>query len=134
MLLVKLLLVAVGGYAVWKVLPWFGAKQRRMVAKQIHIYFNTNVYPADELPPYIKEQDSNLWPAEKMDKIPALAEHEEEELSSDYYLRTRQRVSLDYPGWYGVEAWIRDIVAGKTDPEQLCNPFGDTEKGRQKNE
>ncbi len=119
----KLGIAALVAYVVWKAVPWFGSRRRRMISKHIQIYFNTHVYPQDELPPHIRKLESNLWPPKKTDEEPEFKEYEEEELSSDYYLRTRQRVSLEYPGWYGAEAWIRDIVAGKADPEKLCDPL-----------
>lgn len=110
----------------------FSRKRQRDAVKELQEYFYLNVCPRSELASYLQELPLNYVPprAGKLPKTGAFCqqewvEREAEELNSLYYLRTGQRVSIlsamgPAGSWYGLEAWIRDILASKGGPLQLA--------------
>lgn len=121
---------------------FFSGKRQRDAVRELQEYFNLKVCPRSELAPYLRElplYDGPLCGG----KLPEMElpcprewmEREDEELNSPYYLRTQQQVSMlsamaPAGSWYGLEAWIRDILASKGDP---CGLAGAGPKSKPEN-
>lgn len=106
---------------------FFSGKRRHDAVRMLQRHFNHTVCPRSEFAPHLRELPLNeglLW-AGKLPKERPLCPKEwvgraAEELNSPYYLRTGQQISgqaaLEPAGsWYGLEAWIRDLLASKGD-------------------
>ena len=106
---------------------FFSGMRRRKAVQELQEYFNEEVCPCSELAPHLRGLPLNSGPlqAGKLPETDSLCpeawiDKEAEEMNSPYYLRTGQQISIlasmEPPGsWYGLEAWIRDIVASKSD-------------------
>lgn len=116
-------------FMVYKGAVYFSARKLHRAARAAQQYFLFSVFPIKELAPHLQEGscmgapvslDDGAFPTE-------WRQADEAELNSAYYLRTCRRVSAagrEKPsgGWYGLPAWIQDLVAAKGDPRQLYAP------------
>ncbi len=107
---------------------FFSGKQQRDLTRKLQKYFNDEVCPSSEFASYLQKLPLN-YGLPKEGRLPEIGplcpkewlEKEDEELNSDYYLRTGRQISLlsvmePAGSWYGLEAWICDILASKGDP------------------
>lgn len=102
-------------------------KRRRDAVRELQAYFNDTVCPRSEFAPHLRELPLNCGAlrAGKPPKTGCICPEEwvareAEELDSLYYLRTGQQISAlasMEPGgsWYGLEAWVRDVLADRGD-------------------
>lgn len=123
-------------------LRYFSGKGQIAAVMALERYFRGNVFPRKELasrwqglrlqntflckpvrqkPGKGEEQPGTYSRADTWEQV-------EEELESPYYLRTGQRVKQigaqqPLTGWYGEEAWIRDILADRFSWRIVCQPL-----------
>lgn len=121
----------------------FGAEEAYAV-RRLEAYFRQKVYPryelslrwqkvvlAEHLIPTWREsrkRASQKTSGRNTEKHLAAGtwREQEEEIQSTYYLRTGQTMAdmtKDVPveKWYGMDAWIRDILAGRVNYDELCS-------------
>lgn len=113
------------------VIRFLSGRRRHKAVRELQAYFNEDVCPRSEFAPHLRNLPLNSGPlrAGKLPESGALCpkewvDKETEELNSPYYLRTGQQISMQASmepsgSWYGLEAWIRDILASKSDPFRL---------------
>lgn len=108
---------------------YFSAHRQRRAAAMVRRYFLEQVFPRGELALHLQKikpaQVRRRRQREKPPFPPEWVEREADELDSPYFLRTGRQVSWSegmYPqgGWYGLEAWVQDLVAGRADPAQCA--------------
>lgn len=111
---------------------FFSGMRRHKAVRELQAYFNEAVCPRSEFAPHLRNLPLNSGPlrAGKLPETDLLCpkewvDKEAEELNSPYYLRTGQQISAlasmePLGSWYGLEAWIRDILASKSDPFRLA--------------
>lgn len=107
-------------------------KRQRDMVREFQEYFNCTVYPRSEFASHLRELPLNygLLRAGKFPKTEVLCSQEwmgreANELNSLYYLRTGQQISMlsamePAGSWYGLEAWIQDLLAAKGDSLRLA--------------
>jgi len=103
---------------------YFSARRQREAAQALQRYFVERVCPRGELAPHIRDlparsPQSGPFP-------PQWLALEPEELDSPYYLRACRQVSWEAytspQGWYGLPAWLQDVLAARANPRGLCAP------------
>lgn len=104
---------------------FFSRKRQRTMTWELQKFFNDSVCPRSEFAPHLRNLPLNYGPLREgrlPDTVPLCQLEwlgcEDDELNSPYYLRTGRQVSFlsaMVPGgsWYGLEAWICDILASK---------------------
>lgn len=111
--------------SLYYVVCFISGKSQRVAVRELQEYFNLAVCPRSEFASYLQELPLNYGPP-RAGKLPEggplcpqeWVERETEELNSPYYLRTGQQISMlaamePAGSWYGLEAWIRDLLASK---------------------
>lgn len=128
------------GLLVWGT-RYFSAWRQREQVRWLERLF-TDACPKEEFAPHLRTIDVNQEPL-SISQTPNAdwscplewIEKEEDERASVYYLRTGQRVSVlacqsEQNAWYGIEAWIREILAGNISPQQLQNSWQKAKRRR----
>lgn len=112
-------------YSLYRAVMCFSAKRQHDAVRAMQKYFYEQVYPRGELAPHLREltpQPGRLGakkPPRTEDGCPRQwVERGAAELNSAYFLRTGQQVSFlaavgRERNWYGLEGWVRDIVASR---------------------
>lgn len=138
---VRLVLLALLLYSLYRAVLYFSALRRHDAVRELQKYFCAQAYPRREIAAHLQgltPRDplrAKKLPQEQI-SCPALwVEKEDAELASLYFRRTGQRVSVlaseSAGDWYGLEAWVRDIVASNGSLASLAS--GTAQNAGQKN-
>ena len=141
----RVLLCAAAGavllYSLYRAALCFSAKRQHDAVRAMQRYFYENVYPRGELAPHLRELTPQAGrPGAKKPRRaqaacpPQWVERGAEELESPYFLRTGQQVSFlasvgRERNWYGLEAWVRDMVASRGSLSDLAETGEKPEDG-----